>query len=397
MMEQPFFFRQWLQHAEKILDIYLSRRQNEPFHLFTKDYFRQNKNLGKRDRNFILELCYGFFRLGKTTPELPMETRMLLGAKMQKQPENFLALINAALNDQNYFNEYSDLTDNTHFTKQQINFRRENPYLEFHLSGNLNPEFLHNNLLKPGAVFIRLRAGQTNKIIGELNQQQINFQEINTTCLKIENGKALTELNAFKNGWFEIQDIASQKTGELMQVNNGENWWDCCAASGGKSLMVLEKNQDINLVASDIRPAILENYKTRIRRSFPKRNPVTMVVDLTVEDLRHRQFEKIICDVPCSGSGTWHRTPESAYFFSSEQLESFTKKQKIILSNALQSLQPGGSLYYITCSAFKQENENIIEEIAQSEKIEISQSTVIDYSDAGGDIMFFAELKKSLG
>jgi len=101
--------------------------------------------------------------------------------------------------------------------------------------------------------------------------------------------------------------------------------------------------------------------------------------------------------VPCSGSGTWARTPEQFYFFNTKELSSFNAKQFIIANNSLAYLKEGGSLIYITCSIFKSENEAIIESLLQNNpKITCKEMHLINGIENKADCMFIAVLERPL-
>jgi len=104
----------------------------------------------------------------------------------------------------------------------------------------------------------------------------------------------------------------------------------------------------------------------------------------------------IIADVPCSGSGTWSRTPEQLYFFQEIKIEEYSKLQKRIASNAIPELQPGGSFVYITCSVFKKENEDVAMHIKENFHLQLRQMEVLKGYDKKADSMFVALFEKEL-
>ncbi len=87
--------------------------------------------------------------------------------------------------------------------------------------------------------------------------------------------------------------------------------------------------------------------------------------------LSTEKFDLIIADVPCTGSGTWARTPEQLCYFNEKQIEKYSALQKQIIQNVIPYLNPGGLFLYITCSVFKKENEGIVDFIKQKFNLEI--------------------------
>ena len=121
-----------------------------------------------------------------------------------------------------------------------------------------------------------------------------------------------------------------------------------------------------------------------------------LIIDLfqNKSDIKDLKPEIIIADVPCSGSGTWSRTPEQLYFFQERKIEEFSALQKRIVSNAIAHLQPGGSFVYITCSVFKKENEEMAMYIKENFPLQLKQMEVLKGYDKKADSMFVAEFKK---
>ena len=110
--------------------------------------------------------------------------------------------------------------------------------------------------------------------------------------------------------------------------------------------------------------------------------------------LGSKQFDNIICDAPCSGSGTWARTPEQLYFFDPAIVEKFSSLQKTIAINVSRHLRAGGRLIYITCSVFKKENEDVADEIVKTTGMKLTQTELINGINIGADSMFIAQFEK---
>jgi 16S rRNA (cytosine967-C5)-methyltransferase len=107
-----------------------------------------------------------------------------------------------------------------------------------------------------------------------------------------------------------------------------------------------------------------------------------------------RRFDGIICDVPCTGSGTWARTPESCYFFKTDSIAEYAQRQAAILRNAGTYLKENGKIIYITCSVFRAENEEVIESIAAEGALQIKSAELINGLSIGADALFAAELRR---
>ena len=261
-------------------------------------------------------------------------------------------------------------------------------------------KFCQSFFIQPD-LFLRLRPGKEKIAMQKLQQAGIDFRRIPDTCLALPNSSKIDEIIELDREAV-IQDQNSQRTGEfikseILNLKSEISVWDCCAGSGGKSIMAFDIDPKINLTVSDIRESIIINLKKRFEKAGVN-NYKSFVTDLTTSNLEPQtsNFELIIADVPCSGSGTWSRTPEQLYFFQERKIENYSALQKRIVSNAITQLQPGGSIVYITCSVFKKENEEVAIYIKENFHLKLKQMEVLKGYDKKADSMFVAVFEKEL-
>jgi len=105
------------------------------------------------------------------------------------------------------------------------------------------------------------------------------------------------------------------------------------------------------------------------------------------------QFSLIICDAPCTGSGTWARTPEQLYFFNNRKLNEYTVKQQQIVSATIPHLEKKGVYFYITCSVFKKENEDIVAFAQANFNMDLLHMEYLEGYEKKADTMFVAVLQ----
>lgn len=183
------------------------------------------------------------------------------------------------------------------------------------LSEGIDKEaFILSHFTQPD-LFLRLRPGYEGKVKQKLRDAGIEFRIIGENCIALSNSTrvgGLLELNKE----VVVQDMNSQRVGELMMVavrpGRSDRVWDACAASGGKSILAFDLNPKIELTVSDIRQSILTNLEKRFKEAGIE-NYRSVVADLSSGSaltFSLEEFEFIIADVPCSGSGTWSRTPD---------------------------------------------------------------------------------------
>jgi 16S rRNA (cytosine967-C5)-methyltransferase len=117
----------------------------------------------------------------------------------------------------------------------------------------------------------------------------------------------------------------------------------------------------IDLTISDVRDNIIINLDKRFSKAGIK-NYNSFIADLVTlkQKVPFGPFDFIIADVPCTGSGTWSRTPEQLFYFDIKEIERYSNLQKKIVHNLAPYIKPGGHFLYITCSVFKKENEEAV-------------------------------------
>ncbi|BBH54397.1 RsmB/NOP family class I SAM-dependent RNA methyltransferase [Fluviispira sanaruensis] len=234
----------------------------------------------------------------------------------------------------------------------------------------------------------------------ELVKEGFEFEQFDS-ALKVTGAKGVFALQAYRSGLFEIQDLASQRIGQNIQVKNGQFVWDCCAGGGGKTQQIasLLKNKGV-IYASDIREYKLEEVKKRARKSgffnircLPWNGENLPNFQKEVEN-RHG-FDWVLVDAPCTSSGTWRRNPDAKYRVSHTNIESLTRLQLSILENASRGVRVGGHLVYSTCSWIYDENEGIILEFLKKNTFyTLVKQNLLGSPNENADTMFAAVLKR---
>jgi 16S rRNA (cytosine967-C5)-methyltransferase len=167
-------------------------------------------------------------------------------------------------------------------------------------------------------------------------------------------GGNVSGTRAFAEGRVAIQDEASQLVPLL--VGKGSKILDCCAAPGGKTRVLAEKNPKAGIVALELH----EHRARLLRRLVPALNVEVINSDvLTFKSVSG--FDRVLADVPCSGTGTLAHNPEIKWRLKPEDLAALHARQLAILGAAMQQVAPRGRLVYSTCSLEPEENEDVVE------------------------------------
>jgi 16S rRNA (cytosine967-C5)-methyltransferase len=388
---QEFWLRSYLSSSKKILDEY---RGTIPFASWLKDYFRQNKKFGSKDRKIISQLCYSYFRLGKSFNALPDEEKVITSLFLTStEPHPLLAALRPEWNN----NIHLSVEEKLSLLKASAEAHYIFPFSEA-LSPDINAEAFHLfHLLQPN-LYLRLRPGKEEKVAAQLYESGIVFEKITRDCLLLINSAKASEV-LMLNTDAVVQDINSQKVLDILPQEIFQkrlSAWDCCAASGGKSILLYDKNPRIELTVSDIRENIIINLKKRFAEAGMHRYK-SFVADITKSNvplpINKESFDLIICDAPCSGSGTWGRTPEQLVFFTKEKIDHYANLQRSIAQNAAAYLKKGGFFLYITCSVYKKENEEVVTFLQQHTGLQLQSMQYFKGYHQKADTLFAAAFR----
>ena len=369
-----------------------------PLHLFLKQFFSQHKKYGSRDRRNISGLCYHFFRLGKASMHLPLNERLVVALFLASREENpLLDSLHPGFNKQVHLS----LEEKWKFAGLPYSINDIFPLGENLSSGIDSNAYAASFLLQPD-VFIRIRPGKVQQVLQKLDELHWPYYSETLSAYRLSQGYALEKYFRI-NEDLVIQDLNSQRVGDFVKSTFDQfkfkptSLWDCCAASGGKSIMLYDLFPGIKIKASDIRQSILYNLAKRFEEAGIE-NYQSFVADLSVKSpiSKIKPLEFIVADVPCTGSGTWARTPEQLYFFDEKMMDVYASKQYDIASNALTYLLPGGWLVYITCSVFFKENEGVVNKLIKDNKVELVKQDLLDGTSQKCDSMFVAIIRKNL-
>ena len=381
-------YHSYLNTAKKIIELY---KGEIPFAVFIKKYFATNKKYGSKDRKQIATFCYNFYRLGKAIPDMPVSEKIIAAA----------FLCEHTYNDFLHFHkpEWNEIISKSVAEKIKIlgfDVEAVFPWAD-ELSAGIDFEPFCKSFFDQPDLFLRVRPGKKDLVLKKLEDAGFHFEILNDDCIALPNSTKVDTILEIDNEVI-VQDRNSQRVLNYLKVSgikNSVSVWDCCAASGGKSILAYDiLNGKIELTVSDIRESILSNLKKRFATAGIK-NYKSIIADLSnpVAQPSTFNFQLIICDVPCTGSGTWSRTPEQLHFFKQKMIDVYVDKQQQIVSNVIPYLQTGGLFIYITCSVFKKENEEMVTYIKEKFHLQLLQMELLKGYDKKADSMFTAVFK----
>ncbi len=325
-----------------------------------------NKKLGSKDRKFITENSYELIRYWRKW------THIFTTVSDKKQEDWEIKELVSFFLQQKYFpNETISQLEKE--TSDEVIVHESYPdwfYTTIADSAVDASYFKNSNL--PAYLTIRINTTKTtlDHVQKILTKQEIAYfyNKDYPTALFLEKHVSLKDNALYVNGLIEIQDAGSQLIAPLVQATPEHSILDACAGAGGKTLHIADiMGNKGRIVATDIYVQKLEELQKRADRGGYK------IIQLALTDEKFlkkhaNRFDRILLDVPCSGTGTLKRNPVIKWKLKEEHLTQVIQKQTEILQNYSKLLAPNGRLVYATCSVLKQENQGIINDFLSKNK-----------------------------
>lgn len=382
-------FHSYIASASKIINTYST---GKPLAIHIKAFFAADKKFGSRDRRTIASLCYCYYRTGRAFNKNSVEEKILYGLFLCENKSNELLR-----------SFRPDLDEKTSWSpEEKLLLLQTNETAIFpgsvELGNSIDKHLFSLSFLVQPQIFLRVRPGKKQIVLQKLTNAAVSFKLVADDCIQLGNHVAADKILKL-NKEAVVQDINSQKVlnyldsdDAFLHADKKLTAWDCCAASGGKSILLFDKLKgNVQLTVSDIRNTILMNLGKRFEQAgIPIHS--SLLADLSVAPglPAAEKFSIIICDVPCTGSGTWSRSPEQLYYFDKKQLNAYAERQRKIVSNTIPYLITGGLFFYITCSVFQKENEGVVEFIRGNTGLHLLQMQYLKGYENGADTMFVA-------
>ena len=317
-------------------------------------YVRERKYIGSKARRFITETVWKIIR----------NRRKLVFDAGSNEPRRVLLTY---LQDEDFDllcgGEYG-LAPLSKEEKEWLKRRNEEVYpaaVEAECPDWLFDKVKDIHLLKalnePASADLRLNKGSRARVIEQLQGEGLYFVPTPYSPIGIRSAERVNLNNcvAYKEGVIEVQDEASQLAAILADVRPEHKIIDYCCGAGGKSLtMAFLMNRQGKIQIHDINRSRLEAVKERAVRLDVKNLEI-------IDEVGDRDYDRFVVDAPCSGTGTWRRSPDAKYRLTPETLKELNKTQAELLEKAFNHIRRGGRVVYITCSILRDENEDIIE------------------------------------
>jgi len=337
MKSKSIIFRQG--HFIEILCLFDSSKG--PLDLFLYNYFRHHKQLGSKDRRYISEKIYLFFRWKALIEAMGIEKEAACDLEEQELLE--------------YARTDSSLDEHV-----RVSFPKElfEAIKKSH-GGSVRDICLASNQQAPLTIRVNTAKISRKDLMVRLKPFAPRSDACVETAVHLDKRGSLWTLEEFSEGLFEVQDAGSQKIASFVQVMPGERVLDFCAGSGGKALAIAPTMDNKGQIfLHDVRQGALYEARRRLKRAGVQNAQIVHSDEKRRRKLLKARMDWVLVDAPCSGTGTLRRNPDMKWRFSQDMLDRLVIEQREIFAQALTYLAPGGKIVYATCSLLQEENES---------------------------------------
>ncbi|MDA9008193.1 methyltransferase domain-containing protein [Flavobacteriaceae bacterium] len=369
---------------------------------------KRDKRWGSRDRKFVAETIYEIVRWKRLYAEIATVKEPFDRNNLWRIFSVWCVLKGIALPDWNQIEPTPTRRIKGRFDELSRirKFRESVPdWIDNLAISELGEELWTKELAalnKQAEVILRTNTlNTTKKELQKILHEESIFTEFipnHEDALRLIERANVFRTEAFKNGYFEVQDASSQLVAEYLDVEPGMKVIDTCAGAGGKTLHLASfmKNKG-QIIAMDIYESKLRKLKVRARRN-KVHNIDTRVIDSTkpIKKL-YGKADRVLIDAPCSGLGVLRRNPDSKWKLQPEFLENIKKVQQEILQQYAKMVKQGGKLVYATCSVLPSENQNQIVEFLASESgkdFKLVKDNKVLAHTSGFDGFYMAQLER---
>jgi 16S rRNA (cytosine967-C5)-methyltransferase len=443
----------------------MAQKELPQFDRWLAHELKKQKSFGKNDRFWYSEILFAGFRFGYLAVFLEYLQSQLLGNDQKKQPDLAVAITKTAPMIQEFYSHYPDypavkqawvtMKNESFFKWVLLRYAAENSWsisrdflpIQFSELTRQIFNFAQNQLSESRRLeqqmlwaaiplwfkgYLQERVHQSQWDWNNLNKflanhshrsplwlrlndpkkewevlQELELKGFRTkqqgSAIQVEGSKGIYEMDGYKKGYLEVQDLASQLIGARVNARPGEMVWDCCAGGGGKTLQIASRpgGEKGAVYASDIREYILEVLRKRAQKAHIYNIRTLLwngeaLPEFGKEIQKRGGFHWVFVDVPCSASGTWRRNPDAKFRFAPRELDQLRQLQLQLLKNASQAVIPAGHLVYATCSWLVAENEGVVEQFLQNNSsFQLESQELLGNPYQNADTMFVAVMIRS--
>ncbi len=348
----------------------------KPADKIINDFYRARKYLGSKDRKFISDITYSLIRNTRLLEQIKQNIFPVLDGL---HPFEILIYIEQVITGNpngeliGYFKEkIPGYDETTSMIRKEYEILSPDPYLKYSfpewmrgkfsgLTDIIDMEKFLGSLNEPAKISIRLTHSNESELVNNFKEQGVSVikSKIAPAAYQVSKRINFPEMESFKKGDFEVQDEGSQLVTLFSGAAGEMKVLDACAGGGGKSLYLSSLiNENGKIFSYDNDTRRIEQFRKRLKGKNYE-NIVIIDNENKLNELTGK-CDLVVIDAPCSGSGTIKRNPDLKWRLRESDIPLYAEKQIRILTEYSKYLKTGGNIAYITCSFFKEENEEVI-------------------------------------
>ena len=329
-------------------------------------FFKNRRELGSRDRRFLSECFFSYFRWLGWTRALnlqPLEAATLgwlldrtdLHVALQSAAKPGWEPLGGKTLDEKLAALAAWFPNVQGLEKSTLIFQEFGKSVDFPDGG---ADLFYETLQQRPPTWLRLRDEAFKQTLTEANVAFDEHAKV-SGVIRIEGGTSLGKLG--HSGQFEVQDVASQAVALIAAPAFGSDWWDACAGAGGKTVQMADLiGHEGKILATDLRSEALHECKKRAHAGG------ISIVRMQLHDLAKdkpftKEFDGVLVDAPCSGWGTWSRNPDARWRSDPRDPAQKRNLQVKMLHHAAQCVKSGGVLVYAVCTFTREETTGVLD------------------------------------
>tara|TARA_R110002073_G_scaffold32099_3_gene97578 strand:- start:2051 stop:3343 length:1293 start_codon:yes stop_codon:yes gene_type:complete len=377
-----------------------------------RKYFRTRRYAGSRDRRAVTGLVYQVIRnWGYLCDQAAGDMRrmLLLSLSETQDSESLEALFNGADHAPDVLSdEERTFVSEAHekLPHHDLNYPLWlEDRLKMRFGDNFSDELARLNGRAPFELRVNAGKGEGDKVEAFLKSEGLAFEKGKwaDTALILDENPRIDAWEIYQDGLIEVQDEAAQLAVKLADIKPGQQVMDLCAGAGGKTLAAaaLMDNKG-QIYAFDNNKYRLKDLKPRAKRADARILQAHLIDTAggkrkSILAEHEARMDRVMLDVPCSGSGVWRRNPESKWRLTEEKLTQYCRIQKNLLTEGWGFVKPGGRMIYMTCSLFVDENEHQIETfLAEQKDAKLVSYRSIDQGEGAPELKSLSTLPECL-
>lgn len=363
-----------------------------------KNKVSYKQSFTKETTAFTKEICFGvcrnFYLLTATAESLvkkkPKDLRQWLGILIGLYQIKFLSTPDYAAVKETV-NLFKSPWEKNFVNAILRNYQRKDKEIEQQIANNLEAKYNHplwfidklkqcwpqhwqniltaNNQRPPLSIRVnntKISSADYLQLLKNADIDAVASNEISSGII-IKKPLQAADLPGFKDGFVSVQDLAAQLAAELLDLQPKQNILDACAAPGGKTCHILEKQPNINkCVSVDVDAQRVQKIQENLTRLNLHAKVLTADCLDTASWWDGKPFDRILLDAPCSATGVMRRHPDIKLLRTAAEIKTISQVQKNLLHKLWQLLAPGGKLVYATCSILTEENSKQIQGFLQT-------------------------------